>query len=447
MVISKLDGKGIQNRRKLNQSYIDKLTPGNRLYFVCDTEVVGLRIVIFTSGVKTFYLQRYIKEKRYSVRYKIGNFPECSVHTARQIAHQVKAKSVQGQDPSVTLKESEAEKTIGDVMTEFLKKRYNWYSATKRKSTIQSARDTINAWVFNQSNDPRINKIWKQNKEVLNIKRLKLSEVTTETILDFHQAVCLKAPYNANRLVSYLREMFNYAKSKLYLLGDNPASIPKKKLAKEKKDHFDYYAPSEVPKILADLDKEMKVPHNKLCAAATKADLLCGGRYASEVNNLTIDQIDLKSKTINYENTKTGQKVRPINDAMVDFIKYIYDQRSKGAAPFYYPPEDLRHKYLFPNERFGRMIRTKRGLKPIKLKHLGTQINFWKIFCKKYGYKQRDLKSLRHTFAVYMVHQGISLRVLQKMMLHESITTTEIYAALDNQTIKKEMENISFDVA
>jgi site-specific recombinase XerD len=46
-----------------------------------------------------------------------------------------------------------------------------------------------------------------------------------------------------------------------------------------------------------------------------------------------------------------------------------------------------------------------------------------------------------------MVHQGISLRVLQKMMLHESITTTEIYAALDNQTIKKEMENISFDVA
>ena len=45
MVISKLDGKGIQNRRKLNQSYIDKLTPGNRLYFVCDTEVVGLRII------------------------------------------------------------------------------------------------------------------------------------------------------------------------------------------------------------------------------------------------------------------------------------------------------------------------------------------------------------------------------------------------------------------
>lgn len=33
-------------------------------------------------------------------------------------------------------------------MTEFLKKRYNWYSATKRKSTIQSARDTINAWVL-----------------------------------------------------------------------------------------------------------------------------------------------------------------------------------------------------------------------------------------------------------------------------------------------------------
>ena len=46
-----------------------------------------------------------------------------------------------------------------------------------------------------------------------------------------------------------------------------------------------------------------------------------------------------------------------------------------------------------------------------------------------------------------MVHKGVPLRVLQKMMLHESITTTEIYAALDEQTIQNEMSRISFSIA
>jgi integrase len=447
MIFNKLEKKGIANRRKLYQSFVENLPIKNKQYFVCDTEVIGLRVVINATGVKTFYLQRYNKKTKFSARYKIGTFPECSVHMAREISRNVKAKSVQGQDPAFTLKETEAAKTCGDVMKEFLDKRYSIYSKTKKKSTIYSVRASLEAWFFGNSNDPEINKIWKQHNEVLNIKNLELSQVTTETILDFHQAITLKAPYNANRVVAYIREMFNYAISKSYLDGDNPASISKKKLFKESKDHFDYYAPKLVPKMLDDLDAEMKFFKNTIAAAATKAELLCGGRYKSEVNNLTIDQIDLDNKKIIYGDTKTGQKIRPINDEMVNFIKWIYEQRSKGKKPFYYPPEDMRHKYLFPNFKYGSNIRTKRGVKPIKLKHLGSQSNFWKIFCKKYGYEVRDLKSLRHTFAVFMVHKAVPLRVLQKMMLHESITTTEIYAALDEQTIQNEMSKISFSVA
>ena len=132
---------------------------------------------------------------------------------------------------------------------------------------------------------------------------------------------------------------------------------------------------------------------------------------------------------------------------MVAHLQWIIDQRTKGKKPFYYPPEDMRHKYLFPNYKFGSNIRTKRGVKPIKLKHIRCAKNFWSMLCKKYKFEKRDLKSLRHTFAVYMVHNGVSLRALQKMMLHESITTTEIYAALDEQTVKNEMKKVSFNAA
>ena len=166
MIINKLETKGIANRVKLNQSFVEKLPTKNKQYFVCDTETIGLRIVINITGVKTFYLQRYNKKTKYSARYKIGNYPECSVHMARAISQKVKAMSVQGQDPSFTLKESEAAKTCGDVMREFLDKRYNIHSKTKKKSTIYSVRASLEAWFFGNSNDPEINKIWKQHKEV-----------------------------------------------------------------------------------------------------------------------------------------------------------------------------------------------------------------------------------------------------------------------------------------
>ena len=62
MIINKLETKGIANRVKLNQSFVEKLPTKNKQYFVCDTETIGLRIVINITGVKTFYLQRYNKK-------------------------------------------------------------------------------------------------------------------------------------------------------------------------------------------------------------------------------------------------------------------------------------------------------------------------------------------------------------------------------------------------
>ena len=434
-------------RVNLYKTYVDNLKPKNKPYFVCDSEVVGLRAVVQVTGIITWYLQRYNKAKKYSQRYKIGNYPECSVAAARQIAKQVKAKAVQGQDPAVTLKDTEKEKTFGELMSEFVKKKYNRYSTTKAKSTTYSARVSIDAWVYGKTDDPKILKIWKHNKEALNIKRLGLSKITHETIVDFHQAVSQKTEYNANRLVGYIREAFNYAKVKQYFFKDNPASFEKKDLNTEIKDHYDYFKPSLVPDIVAAFDKEGKQYRNKVACAGLKAALLCGGRYQTEVFNLTVNQIDLENKTISYKNSKGGQDVRPINDDMVKHLQWVIDQRTAGKKPFYYPPEDMRHRYLFPNYKFGSNIRTKRGIKPIKLKHIKCCKNLWKEICRKYKFEKRDLKSLRHTFAVYMIHLGVSIRALQKMMLHKSIETTEIYAAIAPETVTKEMKKVSFKAA
>ena len=47
--------KHVERRVKLNDTYIKKLRPLDKLFSVGDSEVPGLRIYVEKSGTKTFY--------------------------------------------------------------------------------------------------------------------------------------------------------------------------------------------------------------------------------------------------------------------------------------------------------------------------------------------------------------------------------------------------------
>jgi integrase len=252
-----------------------------------------------------------------------------------------------------------------------------------------------------------------------------------------------KNTYVANRMVGVIGKLFNYAKVKGYYSSDNPASKLKKNLNKEIKDHHDYYSTANMNKLIAAALKLSKQHDKRTGCYAILASLFCGGRPQSEVFNLTVDQIDLKNMVIHYKKTKTGQWTRPITPRMVEHLKLIIKHRSDADPVLYFPKEDLRHKYLFPNSNYGLIRRSKRGLKPCKLLHVKDVRKLFAEIKKVAGVEDRDLKSLRHTFAVFCVSQGISLRVIQKYLGHKSIQTTEIYAAVTDDFIQQESEKIA----
>ena len=112
-----------QERKKYTDAMIKKLHPKNQRYYLLDSECIGLRIYVQITGEKSFYLQRYISEYKYSKRTKIGDFPEMSITQARKLGAMIKADNVQGKDPILAKAARQKEKTLGDIVEEFEKKK------------------------------------------------------------------------------------------------------------------------------------------------------------------------------------------------------------------------------------------------------------------------------------------------------------------------------------
>ena len=124
------------------------------------------------------------------------------------------------------------------------------------------------------------------------------------------------------------------------------------------------------------------------------------------------------------------------------FVRIIGKGNRERFVPIYTDTQDLITNYL--NEIRPKVTTSKTNTEVIFLNRRGNPLTRNMIFLivKKLAAQNGIKKNIsphtfRHSFASHLLSNGADLRMIQEMLGHESITTTEIYLHLDRQKLSE----------
>lgn len=145
----------------------------------------------------------------------------------------------------------------------------------------------------------------------------------------------------------------------------------------------------------------------------------CGLRV-SEAVELRISCLYFDEGFIRIIGKGNKERLVPAGEMASDAVNEYLEHR---PSPYDSKSDDL----VFLN-RFGRSLSRQSMFKMIKKQALIADVR-----------KEISPHTFRHSFATHLVENGADLRLVQEMLGHESLTTTEIYTHVDSTTWQREV--------
>lgn len=149
--------------------------------------------------------------------------------------------------------------------------------------------------------------------------------------------------------------------------------------------------------------------------------LFCCGLRVSELVNLKLSDLYLKDHFIRVTGKGNKERLVPIPDSAIDELEFWFvDRRQMKIKP---GEED----YVFLNRRGHHLTRVMILIMVKKQAELA-------------GIKKTiSPHTLRHSFATALLKGGADLRVIQELLGHANIGTTEIYTHMDDESLRQEV--------
>lgn len=224
-----------------------------------------------------------------------------------------------------------------------------------------------------------------------------------------------KSSKTISHVISSLKSFYNY-----YMRMGNIKSNPTDEIDRPKIE-------KKIPEFLTleEVSSLLNFEVNNEFEARNKAILellYSSGLRISELTSLELSNIDLDECLVRVMGKGSKERIVPLGNYAIDALKdYIY---------FYRPMLNKNNSsYVFLNNRGGVLSR-QFIFKVIKEE------------CIKKGIRKNvSPHTLRHTFATHLLKNGADLRIIQELLGHENLSTTQIYTHLTNDKLKHDYED------
>lgn len=175
--------------------------------------------------------------------------------------------------------------------------------------------------------------------------------------------------------------------------------------------------PKKLPKVLT-INEIKKILLNELSPLEFSIIelLYSSGIRVSELVNLKINDVDLKQRMLKVFGKGSKERIVPMNEKCVESLKKYYKKREIIALKF------NSSNNLFLDDK-GKNITRQKVYQIIKKQ--GELID-----------KQISPHTIRHSFATHLLENGADLRVVQELLGHASIVTTQLYTHISKKTLR-----------
>ena len=249
----------------------------------------------------------------------------------------------------------------------------------------------------------------------LALRRCGIVAARREDLLDYlsERVVNGARPRTTARLLSSLRRFYRYLVREGRLSGDPTVRIDTPRIGRPLPDSL---SEKEVETLL---DAPAAGEALGLRDRAMLELLYACGLRVSELVNLTMEQLDLTQGVVRLMGKGSKERLVPLGEEAADWLqRYIAQSRPELAA-------GASARALFIT-RSGKAM---------------TRQAFWyrlRHYAVKSGInKALSPHTLRHAFATHLLNHGADLRVVQMLLGHSDLSTTQIYTHVARERLKE----------
>lgn len=259
-----------------------------------------------------------------------------------------------------------------------------------------------------------INSYLSDIKEYQEFKKGDILSSTREDILAYLKTIKNLESTTISHKISSLKLFFKYYQKREKIKANPLANIKSPKIAKKLPT---YLTLEEVSKLL---DVEIKSPYDARNKAILEL-LYSSGIRISELCNMQTSNYNSYECIIRLIGKGSKERIIPLGDYAISVLEdYINNYRPKI---------------------------NKKNINSIFINNRGDAVSRQFIFkvikkeCLKKGIRKNvSPHTLRHTFATHLLQNGADLRIIQELLGHENISTTQIYTHVSNQELKNDYQ-------